>query len=211
MQLRPSFARTALAALLLVGVSALAAPAHAQVVNGGFEDADFTGWTLSGNADYTSNNPNTFVFGDPHSGDDAAWLGPVGSDGFLSQTLATTPGTAYTVSYWLAVDSADGAPTPNDFSTTFGGQALFSGIDLAATDGNADPAADYTEYTFSTVAAGPSSVLQFGFRDDTSEFRLDDVSITPAAVPEASTTISFGLLLALGSSAAALRTRRQKA
>jgi hypothetical protein len=211
MQLRPSFARTALAALLLVGVSALAAPAHAQVVNGGFEDADFTGWTLSGNADYTSNNPNTFVFGDPHSGDDAAWLGPVGSDGFLSQTLATTPGTAYTVSYWLAVDSADGAPTPNDFSATFGGQALFSGIDLAATDGNADPAADYTEYTFSTVAAGPSSVLQFGFRDDTSEFRLDDVSITPAAVPEASTTISFGLLLALGSSAAALRTRRQKA
>src|SRR4051812_31187863 len=79
-------------------LTCVASPTSAQLVtNGGFEDSDvrngyFSGWTLSGNADYTSANPNTFVFGNPHSGDLAAWLGSVGSDGFLSQSIATTPG-----------------------------------------------------------------------------------------------------------------------
>ena len=210
MQIRHSFVRAALAALLITGVSVLAAPAHAQLVsNGDFETADFTGWTLSGNANQGA-SPDTFVFGNPHSGDYAAWLGAPSSDGFLSQTVATTGGSAYTVSCWLAVDSADGAPTPNDFSASFGGKTLTSLTNLAATDSNADPAADYTEYTFSTVAAGPSSVLQFGFRDDTSEFRLDDVSVTLTPVPEASTTVSLGLLLALGLGAGTLHMRRRR-
>ena len=199
-------------AVFAVSLALGAAPARAQLVaNGGFENDTsgngdyFAGWTLSGNADDTSTPPNTFVFGNPHSGDLAAWLGPVGSDGFLSQTVATTPGQNYTVSFWLAVDTNSnpsdpnfGLSTPNDFSASFGGQSLFSQSNLSATDGDADSADDYTLYSFTAVAAGTSSVLQFGFRDDPAEFRLDDVSVTPAAVPEASTTVSLGLLLALG-------------
>ena len=101
---------------------------------------------------------------------------------------------------------------PNDFSASFGGQTLFSATDLAPTDGHADPADDYTHYTFTGMATGPSSVLQFGFRDDPSEFRLDDVSVADAGpVPEASTTVSLGLLLALGLGGLVVAGKRRKA
>ena len=206
--------RGALTLLLAASALAGAGPARAQLVtNGDFETADFSGWTLSGNADYTSAAPNTFIFGLPHSGTYAAWLGAPTSDGFLSQSVATTAGHKYTVSYWLSVDTGGSAlSAPNDFSAAFGGQTLFSATDLAPTDGHADPADDYTLYTFTGVAAGPSSVLQFGFRDDPSEFRLDDVSVVDAGpVPEASTTVSLGLLLALGLGGVLAAARRRKA
>ena len=219
--------RTASLALLAAITLALAAPAHAQIVtNGGFEDSDtanghFTGWTLSGAADFTSANPNTFVFGNPHSGDFAAWLGPVGSDGFLSQTLTTTVGQAYTLTYWLSVDTsnltstaANGNAEPavtNDFITSFNGQTVFAQNNLAPTDGHTDSADDYTKFSFSTVATSTSTPLQFGFRNDTSEFRLDDVSVsnTTTPVPEPSTLVSFAVLLSL--TGAVVVARRRKA
>lgn len=201
---------------LLACFACLAAPAQAQLVtNGDFETADFTGWTLSGNAHYTTPNPDTFVFGNPHAGIYAAWLGPAGSDGFLSQSIATTAGHAYTVSYWLAVDtnSLSGLSSPNDFSASFGGQSLFSGTNLAATDSHSTAAADYVLYSFTTAAAaGPASTLRFGFRDDPAEFRLDDVQVRDAGpVPEASTTVSLGLLLALGIGGMAVAAKRKRA
>lgn len=119
----------------------------------------------------------------------------------MSQTIATTPGQAYVVSYWLAVgsDSTGLVFTPNDFSASFGRQTLFSQSNLPATDGHADSADDYTQYSFTTVASSASSALLFGFRDDNAYLRLDDISVTPAAVPEASTTLTLSLLLTLGS------------
>ena len=226
-------------AILAAGITALVLPAQAQsaaapqlaasselVTNGGFENDNggdgnyFAGWTLSGNADDTSAFPNTFVFGDPHSGDLDAWLGPNGSDGFLTQSILTTPGQAYTVSYWLASDSpaATAISTPglsplddptvfNDFSASFGGQTLFSQTNLASVPGPPDPS-DYTLYSFTAVATSAASTLNFGFRNDGSYFHLDDVSITPAAVPEASTTLSLGLLLALGGVTVIARRKR---
>ena len=193
----------ALPALLLLTGLVATDPARADLVtNGGFETGDFTGWTVSGNANQGM-TPDTFVLGGPHSGSYAAFLGAPNSDGFLSQDIATTANEKYTVSYYLAVDTnAAGDSTPNDFSASFGGQTLFSGTNLAVTQsggfGSYDPS-DYTLYTFSAVATGPTSTLQFGFRNDPSEFRLDDVSVVDAGpVPEASTTVSFGLLLMLG-------------
>lgn len=216
MKLTHSLCRTASLALLAAGALAFAAPVHAQIVtNGGFEDSTsadghFTGWTLSGNADFTSANPNTFVFGNPHSGDFAAWLGPSSSDGFLSQTLATTVGQTYTLTYWLAVDTP-ASPTVNDFITSFNGQTVFTQSNLAPTDSHTDSADDYTKFSFSTVATSTSTPLQFGFRNDTSEFRLDDVSVsnTTAPVPEPSTLVSLAVLLSL--TGAVVVARRRKA
>ena len=200
-----SHPHAAFLALLTLGAAALAPSAHAQsVANGDFETGDFTGWTLSGNVN-TGATADTFVFGNPHSGDYAAWLGPFGADGFLSQTIATTPGEAYTVTYWLAADAPSGT---NNFTTSFGGQVLFTGSNLAPTDDNALSEDDYVRYSYTAVAADTASMLQFGFRNDPSRFRLDDVSVTRAAVPEPSSLVSVALLLALTGLCVAARRKR---
>lgn len=192
----------------------LAAPAHAQLVtNGDFENSDFTGWTLSGAADSTSMNPNTFVFGNPHTGIYAAWLGAPTTDGFLSQDIATLSNHKYDITYYLSVDTNPNTSVslPNDFSTSFAGNSLFSATNLAATDNHLDAAADYTLYSFTAVASGPLSTLTFGSRNDNSQFRLDDVSVVDAGpVPEASSAVSLGLCLALGGALLFVRRVRRK-
>src|SRR5262249_20293288 len=50
------------------------------LVNGGFETGNFMGWTQSGNTGATGVSTTTV-----HSGMYSAFLGPVGSDGFLAQ------------------------------------------------------------------------------------------------------------------------------
>lgn len=200
-------------AALGVGLAALAvgstAPAHAQLVtNGDFELADFTGWSLSGS---TVDTTNTFVFGNPHSGIYAAWLGAPTTDGSLSQDIATLSGHKYDITYYLSVDTNPftNVSLPNDFSTSFAGLSLFSGTNMAPTDNHLDAADDYTLYSFTAVAVSSLSTLTFGSRNDSSQFRLDDVSVVDAGpVPEASSAVSLGLCLALGGALLFVRRAR---
>jgi hypothetical protein len=171
-----------------------------MIVNGGFETGDFSGWTLSGNTGVGSGY--TFVSStNPHSGGFDAALGPVGGLGFLSQTVPTTPGATYTLSFALA--SYQGL-TPNEFQASFGGTPLADLTNLT------NP--NYTTYTFIVTAASSSSVLQFGFQDDPSFLQLDDVSLTPQVgiVPRAPEPGSWALfaLGALGLARAVRPTRR---
>ena len=185
-----------LAGAMLLGV---AASAQANLVtNGGFETGDFTGWTLAGNTGFTG------IDGDAHSGNFAAFLGAVGSNTLLSQTLATTTGASYTLTFFLANDGG----SPNNFSVSFDGQNLVGGGSPGLPIVNG-PGFPYTEYSFNVTALDNAAVLQFQDRQDPAFWHLDDVSVTPnQAVPEPATLTIFGSALA---GLAFIRRRRKAA
>ena len=134
------------------------------VQNGGFELGSFADWTTGGNtsSDSVTTNPP-----DVHSGLYGARLGPAGSLGYLSQTLATTAGQAYVVSCWLDCDGG----IPNEFSVAWNGTNRFDEQDLGAVL--------WTNLQFTAMATSANTVLTFGFLDDPGFLGLDDVSVYP--------------------------------
>ena len=154
------------------------------VTNCGFETGDFTGWTQSGNL----NPGNTGVGGfSAHSGSFGAFFGPVGSDGFLSQTLSTIPGATYSLRYWLQ----SGGDPPNHFDVLWDDGAVpLLGSDI--------PTGPYTQTTYlGLVASTASTVLKFSVRNDPAQFQLDDVVVT--SVPEPTTLFLYApIALGLG-------------
>jgi hypothetical protein len=161
------FQRSLTLLLLFLACSGQARATAGFVINGGFETGDFTGWTQSGNTDDSG-----VTTGIAHSGSYAAFFGPAETLGFLSQELATTAGATYALNFYLQSDGL----MPNEFQATFGGTK----IDLT----NLAPFA-YTSETILLTASSSATLLQFGFRDDSGDLFLDDVSVS-AVVPEPS-------------------------
>ena len=148
-------------------VSSTGAVLHVTILqNGNFESGDFTSWTISGDGNVTYYP--SFV----HSGIYGAEFGTVGSLGYLSQTISTTTGANYLLSFWLA--SPDGA-TPNEFQVSWGGITLLDEINI--------PAFGWTNMQFVVTATGTSTVLQFGFRDDPTYLAFDDVTVDSLTAP----------------------------
>ena len=174
----------------VLALSLLAGPALAQsnlVVNGGFESG-LASWTTS------SFFAQGFDFGIDnvaHSGANAFYGGAIGGLGFLRQTVATQAGVRYDVDFWLASDGF----LPNQFQVSVDGVALLTRDDILISP----YAAGHTSF----LATGASSVLQFGFRDDSGILHLDDVRV--AAIPEP----AINLLMAAGLGAIALLGRRR--
>ena len=178
---------------LLITLTAVAAlsvayPARANLItNGGFEDG-FFGWSHSGTVGLSGN---------AHSGNQAASFGvPSGS---VAQNV-TTPGTSYVVDFWLATSifGPRGGINPTvSVNVVWGGTSIFSQ--------NFASSSPYTEHTFTVTASSAMTALEVQSSiigpPGSAALLLDDVSVTPAGVPDGGSTVSllgcalFGLVV----------------
>jgi len=177
------------------------------ITNCGFETGDFTGWTIGGN----DANPGGNYYGvdtfDANSGNTPGNCmgGPCGAfmsqDFFvgtapltLSQTIATSVGSVYDVSYFLEQD------TPPEPGNSHAFTASWGGIPFQSLTPTAPSAADgtFVEYSFMETATATSTTLQFSFENDDDFWSFDDVSVVAAAAtttPEPSTGLAGGIAL----------------
>jgi hypothetical protein len=127
------------------------------VANCGFETGDFTSWTISGNTG--GNPPGGTIYGvdgfDTNSGNDGAYMSQSFSGGTptapidLSQTLVTTVGFMYDVTYYLDQDTppevGDGT---HAFSSAFGSTTMQTLTPTVASPGPNGLPPSFTEYSF---------------------------------------------------------------
>jgi Carbohydrate binding domain/PEP-CTERM motif len=163
------------------------------VVNGGFETGDLSGYDASScGCDVT--NSSAFV----HSGNYGLSFFGAGHDYLLSQTLATSSGTTYTIDFFAKFLGG----SPNDISVTFGGVQV---LDLV----NQATSSVWQEYSVTGMATSSSTVLTFGLRQDPSASALDDISVNAitTATPEPS---SWAMMILGFAGIGAMTYRRRK-
>ena len=203
---------TCLGATCALCLTAIPAARANLLTNGGFETEASTpaipppGWTASGNGMAVD---TSF----PQSGSyDVAFtaLSSDSSPGILSQSVATTTGQAYTLSFWLLDQNL--IPGADAFAVTFG---LFSSSVLGSNLTSSIytnvvlsiPGSDVTSTTTTLSFQGLLDPSGFG-----SPFNLDTVSLTAnsTAVPEPPAAALLGAALGLTALFAARRRHRSR-
>jgi hypothetical protein len=156
------------------------------VVNGDFETGDLTGWAEVGGTPgswWVIGTPSGAI---PHSGTYNATTDTARPTfQYISQSIATTPGQSYTVEFWLS--NAD-ATNYNEFVARWDGTPKIELLNLPYDSPN------YTYYSYTAVAAGTSTTIAFGYRDNPGWYDLDDISVTAVPIPGAVWLLGSGLV-----------------
>ena len=191
-------------AFTVLGLLSLPALVHASLVqNGNF--ATWTsgapnGWTLTHattGSDFAENagyQAQSQFFTAPPLGGNYAGFGSTaspttfaGNYDEISQTIATTAGDKYDITFYLT------AAASSYFRAYFGSDKLLE-IDNSSVSG-------WKEYTFDVTASSSSTTLAFYGNNQLSWIGLGDIdvedmgSLAPTPVPEPSTIMAAGLLL----------------
>jgi hypothetical protein len=139
------------------------------LVNPGFETGNFSGWSLSGNAAFEG--VSTSFATAPYEGSYSAFFGAVDSYNIISQTINTTVGDQYNISF--ALDNS-GGPYSEAF-LDWGGTRIWD-LQPAGTFG-------WTLFGLNEKATSASTTISFGFEQVPSYFNLDDTSVVDLTSP----------------------------
>lgn len=161
-------------AVPLAALSIMETPAAAvQLVTGGFETGDFTGWTLAGDLAFQSVIAAP-IAGGPLEGDFHAALGAPRATAFLQQAVDVRAGLPYTVTLGYAYRGG----TDNRLIVQI------DGIDRLSFQAADD--LDYQRWSFAGVAGAGGLRLAVGVRSATGFWLLDDIRVA-APIPEPAT------------------------
>ncbi|HXP86032.1 MAG TPA: hypothetical protein VN841_15010 [Bryobacteraceae bacterium] len=154
------------------------------VQNPGFELGSFSGWTVSNWAIETGTDGLV-----PHSGTFYADSGCAATTclstptSFVFQTLATTSGQTYTVSFWYDLGATnciictpvlpdDPTGTLSELQVLWGGSTILDAIQSAPL-----PNAGWVLFTANVLATSSSMQLEFLGRQDPARLGIDDVCV----------------------------------
>ena len=217
-----------LAAATLLGLAAV--PTHAQIANGSFEQGVFvnngsgadslgvgstaiTGWTTTNAELAWITTPNPYSLSTPYGSYFLDLTGYHDSSpyGGVTQSIATTNGTSYHLSFSLGTNQSNLSYTgPVGATASAGGVSQnFTFTPAAGSVGN-----QWGTFGFDFTATGASTPITItGILSTGGQYiGMDNVSATPnPAVPEASTTVSLSLLLALGFGGLVVARRKKAA
>jgi len=166
----------------------------AMITNGSFETGDFTGWVSTGTGNNVTPNEGSTdgIYAASFNG------GEVVGNGVLSQSFTTVIGNTYLLDFDYGVFSAPNIAIPNTQNLRvelIGDSTLLSQI---LTDTGSNPNV-FTTYSFGFTADSISTTLSFTdlttlSQSASTDFVIDNISVSPVPVPAAAWLFASGLL-----------------